>query len=421
MTATGSLSRRRFIGGGAAAGVATALAAGTLGACASDGTTAKDDVTSGSAAIRDQTVAFRGAHQAGIVTPAQDRLVFATLDVITDDADELAALLETWTATAEALSAGRMVPGGFGGPDEPTADTGEAYGSPPAHLTVTIGYGPDLFDDRFGLAPRRPGELQALPRLPLDDLRPGISGGDVCLQACADDPLIAYNAIHNLVRQGVGVVTVRTVQTGFGRTSSTTASQATARNLMGFKDGTRNLKAEQTALTDKWLWSSGQGPTAWMQGGTYLVARKIRMLVERWDRETRQSQEDTFGRAKDTGAPLGETSEFATPDLDATTEDGPVIPADAHIRLASPVTNNGIHLLRRGYNYADGVDPRQGTLDSGLFFIAFTARPDNFTRVQRRLAGGDALNEYIRHVSSAVFACPRGLGKRETWADQLFG
>lgn len=416
------LGRRAFLSGASAAGVGVALSSGVLSACSStaDHAAGRSADSSASAQQAEQVVPFRGDHQAGIVTPVQDRLVFATFDVTTDNATALGAMLARWTATAEALTAGELVPGGFSSPNEPTADTGEAYGLGPANLTVTIGYGPGLFDDRFGLRTHKPAALAPLPRFPRDDLRVAISGGDICLQACADDPLIAYNAIHNLAREGVGVVTIRTMQVGFGRTASTSTSQATARNLMGFKDGTRNLKVEEHALVNRWLWSSGTRQSPWMEGGSYLIARKIRMLVERWDRESLQTQEATFGRAKDTGAPLGATSEFDTPNFAAHHQGTPVIADAAHIRLASPEANDGTHILRRGYNYTDGVDPRQGTLDSGLFFIAYAATPANFTRIQNALATDDQLNEYIRHISSAVFACPRGLSANQTWADQLF-
>lgn len=418
MTGTG-LSRRSFIGRAGAAGAGTALAVTGVAACGDD----RPDATSGAGAsgqIAAQTVPFRGTHQAGITTAAQDRLVFASFDVVTEDRDQLAHLLGRWSAAAEAMTRGDLVPGGFSSPDAVSPDTGEAYGVAPGNLTITIGYGPALFDDRFGLAEAKPAELAQLPRFPNDAIQPGISGGDLCLQACADDPLVAYHAIHNLIFAAVGVATVRMMQTGFGRTSSTSTSQATARNLFGFKDGTRNLKSEQTDLVDDWVWAKGTGRTAWMNGGSYLVARKIRMLIENWDRETLAGQEQVFGRAKDTGAPFGATSEFATPDLAATDHGAAVIPEDAHIRLASPEANGGIHLLRRGYNYSEGIDPVLGNLASGLFFIAFTSDPAHFVTVQKRLAGHDALDEYTRHISSAVFACPRGLAQGESWRDQLF-
>ncbi len=413
------LDRRAFLTRAGATGAGVALAGSALAACGDK--TAQARTRSESDRISDQTEAFRGPHQSGIVTPAQDRMVFATFQATTDDRHALADMLTTWTAQAEAMTAGDLVPGGFSGQMRPTADTGEAYGLPPAHLTVTVGYGPNLFDKRFGLSDKKPKELVQLPRFPGDEIRPEISEGDICLQACANDPMVAYHAIHELTRSGVGVVTPRLVQIGFGRTSSTSTSQATARNLMGFKDGTRNLKSEEKSLVDKWVWSKGSGPTAWMSGGSFLIARKIKMLVENWDRETRQDQENTFGRAKDTGASFGADSEFATPKFDAKGPDGePIIPLDAHMRRASPEENGGVHLLRRGYNFADGVDPVTGDLNSGLFFIAYTSAPEHFERVQGHVAKLDGLNEYIRHISSSVFACPRGLRRDETWANQLF-
>ena len=415
----GGINRRAFIGQAGAASAGLALAGAALAGCGND--SHENTKITAAQRIAQQTVAFRGTHQAGIVTPVQDRLVFAAFDVATDDPSQLRDLLHRWTADAEAMTLGNPVPGGIAAsPEAPPADTGEAYGLPPAHLTITIGYGPELFDQRFGLAARKPASLAQLPRFPNEEMQRSISGGEICLQACADDPLVAYHAIHNLVRAGVGVVTPRYLQLGFGRTSSTSTSQATARNLMGFKDGTRNLKVEEPTLVNKWVFAKGSGGTSWFDGGSYLVVRKIQMLLENWDRDSLGDQENVFGRAKDTGAPLGEESEFATPDLKATSGGEPVIPTDAHIRLASPASNDGVHLLRRGYNYTDGIDPVLGSFEAGLYFLAFTSDPAHFAKVQRNLGSSDALNEYIRHISSAVFACPRGLRKGETWADQLF-
>ncbi len=413
------VSRRAFLGRAGAVGAGAALAGTALAGCGDENRSVASP--SASQRIASQTVPFRGTNQAGIVTDVQDRLVFAAFDVTTEDRTQLRDLLSRWTSDAEAMTQGNPVPGGIAAaPDAPPADTGEAYGLAPAHLTLTVGYGPDLFDDRFGLAKRKPAALAQMPRFPNEEMQPGISGGEICVQACADDPLVAYHAIHNLVRAGVGVVAPRYMQLGFGRTSSTSTSQATARNLLGFKDGTRNLKVEQTRLVNQWVFSKGSGDTAWMDGGSYLVARKIQMFIENWDRDSLGDQENIFGRAKDTGAPLGADSEFATPDLKATANGELVIPPDAHIRLANPDSNDGVHLLRRGYNYTDGIDPVLGSFEAGLYFIAFTSDPEYFAKVQENLAHNDALNEYIRHISSAVFACPRGLHEGETWGDQLF-
>lgn len=412
----GRLSRRRFLGSLGATGAGAALAGAGLAACSSD----SDGATAGAAPPAvDDVVAFRGAHQAGITTAAQDRLVFSALDVTSKDPADLKALLETWTTMAEAMVQGDLVPGNQGDLAGPLADTGEAYGLPASRLTITIGFGPSLFDDRFGLAAKRPKLLVDLPRLPNETLLPAISGGDLCIQACADDPLVAYHAVRDLVRAGIGTTTHRWMQFGFGRTSSTSTSQATPRNLMGFKDGTRNLKAEETADVERFVWVADDDQP-WMQDGSFVVIRKIKMFIETWDHDRLGDQQAVIGRVKDTGAAIGQESEFEDPDFEAVGDDGePLIPATSHVRLASPEHNDGIRLLRRGYNYTDGVDPSQGNLQAGLFFIAYMNDPAHFVTVQKNLAK-DGLNEYIRHISTGVFACPGGLGKTETWADKLF-
>lgn len=228
------------------------------------------------------------------------------------------------------------------------------------------------------------------------------------MQACADDPQVAFHAVRNLARIGRGRVVLRWTQLGFGRTSATTQGQDTPRNLMGFKDGTENIRAEEEADMDRFVWVPADGDPEWMRGGTFLVTRRIRMLLEVWDRASLQDQENTIGRAKYSGAPLGGDDEFDDLDLEAKADGVPVIPLDAHVRLASePV--NGQRLLRRGYSFTDGVIESLGQLDAGLFFICFQRDPEaQFAAIQRRLGSNDALNEYISHRSSAVFAIPPG-------------
>ena len=416
-------SRRAVLAGGAGAaavgvaGVAYAVhsaheagAAGTTGASVDDG-----------------VVPFRGAHQAGITTAAQDRLHFVALDVITDDPVELRDLLTRWTRAAERMTAGaEAAPGGAvgGGPWKVPGDTGEALDLAPGHLTVTIGYGASLFDERFGLAGRRPEALRELPAFAGDDLDPSRSGGDLCIQACSDDPQVAVHAVRNLVRMGFGVVSVRWSQLGFGRTSSTSRSQATPRNLFGFKDGTANITSEDGAALDAHVWvapSDVSGGAAWMAGGSYLVARRIRMHIEVWDRSPLLDQEQTIGRDKRLGAPIGLAGEFDEPDFVATGIDGePRIPLTAHVRLAHPSNLGGIRIMRRGYTFTDGSDG-QGHLDAGLFFLAFVRDAHaQFVPMQRALASSDTLNEYIEHTGSALFACPPGLAADADWGTQLF-
>ncbi|AGL16986.1 iron uptake transporter deferrochelatase/peroxidase subunit [Actinoplanes sp. N902-109] len=362
-------------------------------------------------------VPFHGARQAGIATPAQQRLAFAAYDVTAGDRASLQALLQTWTAAAAAMCAGEPVPGDSTTPQAPPADTGEAIGLSPANLTITVGFGPSLFDGRFGLADRRPAALADLPRFAGDHLDPLTSGGDLCIQACADDPMVAFHAIRNLARLGRGSVVMRWSQLGFGKATSTSAKEQTPRNLFGFKDGTRNIETSDDAAMNQHVWVGADGDQRWMTGGTYLVARKIRMKIEAWDRDYLADQENVVGRQKVSGAPLGGSAEHDTPDFG-----GSLIPADAHIRLASPEGNNGVRILRRGYSYTDGMFSSSGELDAGLFFIAFQRDPrTQFVALQRKLAAHDALNEYVQHVGSGLYACPPGVpAAGDYWGSQLF-
>jgi deferrochelatase/peroxidase EfeB len=415
VTTSVGTSRRRFLGG--ALGSAGVLAAGGAGFGVARATEAEP-------AVRNpQLVPFYGPHQAGIATPAQDRLAFATFDVTTSDRDALARLLGSWAAAAAQLTRGEPIGAVETSPHAPPIDTGEAMGLSAAQLTVTVGFGPTLFDDRFGLADRRPAALAEIPPLPGDTLLPARSGGDLCVQACADDPTVAFHVIRNFARLARGTAVLRWSQLGFGRTSSTSSSQQTERNLMGFKDGTNNIKAEDAAALDDFVWVGDDTDQAWMTGGSYLVTRRIRMLIESWDADFLADQERVFGRFKTSGAPLTGTDEFDQVDLEAARHGEPVIPADAHIRLAAPATNGGQKILRRGYSYTDGTDPDTGLLDAGLFFICFQQDPRRqFVPIQRRLGRSDALNEYIRHTGSAVFAVPPGLAAAgDWWGKQLFG
>ncbi|MCS0605261.1 iron uptake transporter deferrochelatase/peroxidase subunit [Streptomyces sp. LP11] len=405
-TQGGSPSRRALLGwGGAGLALGAAVAGGAV-AMAEAG----DDLDP--AADAGGAVEFHGAHQAGIATPVQDRLHFAAFDVKTDDRDAFVQLLKDWTAAARRMTAGKAVgEGAYGGLAEaPPDDTGEALGLKPNRLTLTLGFGPSLFE-RFGLADRRPAALADLPRFPGDNLDRSRTGGDLCVQACADDPQVAVHAIRNLARIGFGTVAIRWSQLGFGKTSSTTPDAQTPRNLMGFKDGTRNIAGTETGRLKKYVWveeSDTDARSAWMTGGSYLVARRIRMNIETWDRTSLQEQEDVFGRDKREGAPVGKAKEHDAPFLKA-------MKPDAHVRLAHPDSNDGVTILRRGYSFTDGTDGL-GRLDAGLFFLAYQRDVrKGFIPLQRRLSAKDALNEYIQHVGSAVFAVPPGVRDSHDW------
>ncbi|WP_432146013.1 iron uptake transporter deferrochelatase/peroxidase subunit [Streptomyces sp. bgisy084] len=407
-------SRRSLLGwGGAGLALGAVAAGGTAAALRTGG----DAQPAGADATAGAAIAFHGKHQSGIASAVQDRLHFASFDVTTDDRDELITLLKEWTKAAARMQAGDAVgDGAVGGLAEaPPDDTGEALGLPPSRLTLTFGIGPTLFEkdgkDRFGIKARRPESLIELPQFPGDNLDKARSGGDLCVQACADDPQVAVHAIRNLARIGFGKVAIRWSQLGFGKTSSTTPDAQTPRNMFGFKDGTHNLAGTDSAALDKHVWvadGDAKGKESWMAGGSYLVARRIRMHIETWDRTSLQEQEDIFGRNKGEGAPVGKKNERDTPHLKS------MLPT-AHVRLAHPDSNGGVRILRRGYSFTDGTDGL-GRLDAGLFFLAYQRDVrQGFVPLQKRLAANDALNEYIQHVGSALFAVPPGVRNADDW------
>lgn len=405
------VSRRALLGG----------AAGLLGAGVAGGFTAgRGTAAAAEPAAASDVVPFAGTHQAGIVTPAQERLHFATWDLTTTSRDDVVDLLRRWTLAADrmtrGLPAGELGP--VGGPYEaPPDDTGEAQELSAANLTLTFGFGPSLFatadgTDRFGLAARRPALLEDLPHFPGDQLEDARTGGDLAVQACADDPQVAVHAIRNLARIAFGTASVRWSQLGYGRTSRTSRTQATPRNLFGFKDGTANVVAEDTAALDDHVWvSEGDDPeAAWLAGGSYLVARRIRMTIETWDRSSLREQEQIVGRTKGTGAPLSGGGETTEPDFASAGRDGvPLIDPASHVALAHPSANGGARMLRRGYNYTDGSDGL-GRLDAGLFFVAFVRDPaTQYIPMQNALAKHDLMSEYLRHTGSGLWAVPPGV------------
>jgi deferrochelatase/peroxidase EfeB len=408
------ITRRRLLGSAGAGAVGLGLGGAGGFLIGQESAEASSDGTG--------SVEFYGEHQAGIDTPAQDRLHFAAFDLVDASRSDLRELMRAWSRAAAEMTAGDLIGSANRVQLAPPEDTGETVGLLPSRLTVTFGFGPSLFARRgLGLRRRRPAALPEIPPLPGDELNEEESGGDICVQACSDDPQVAFHAVRNLARIGRGTVVMRWSQLGFGRTASTSRSQDTPRNLMGFKDGSANIHAEDVDAMRRFVWVGGEGP-AWMRGGSYLVTRRIRMLLEVWDRSALEDQEQTIGRDKYRGAPLGGSDEFDPLDLGAEENGRPAIPLDAHVRLASPSVNNGERILRRGYSFTDGVDESLGELEAGLFFICFQRDPQRqFVAIQRRLGSSDALNEYIKHVGSAVFAVPPGARRGGYVGEALLG
>ncbi len=414
-------ARRRFLT--AAAGVAGAVAAAQTASAQGGGAKPARSSTHAplkpTAAPAAASLPFHGAHQQGIITPQQAAVYFAAFDITATDRADLVRLMQAWTEAAARLTEGLPVTGeASDDPAKPALDSGEVAGLPPARLTLTFGFGPGLFEkdgkDRFGLAARRPEAFVDLPHFPGDQLIAQRTGGDLCIQACADEPQVAFHAVRQLTRIALPYAATRWVQNGF---LAGYAPGQTPRNLMGFKDGTLNVAAKDPAALDQYVWAGKEG--GWMQGGTYMVARPVRMALEHWDRMNLGFQEQTMGRHKRSGATLGGTDEFAPLALDAVDKDGnPLTPENAHVRLAAPESNDGAQILRRGYSYDNGVSfvaerwpPwRQGMeMDAGLLFICYQRDPrTGFIKLFERMSRFDMLNQFVTHIGGGLFAAPPG-------------
>jgi len=347
------------------------------------------------------------------------------------------ALLRAWTMAAARLTRG--LPAGPISTDvnAVAADGGDTIGLPPARLTLTFGFGAGLFmkdgRDRYGLAVRRPAALVDLPVFHGDQLDPARSGGDLCIQACADDPQVAFHAVRELVRLAYGRADLRWAQTGF---LPDTPAGETGRNLMGFKDGTNNPHPDHAPRADvprrfnDVVWVGAEGPD-WLRGGSYLVVRRIRISLEHWDRTEVDFQEEVIGRHKYSGAPIGKAGEFDALDLASEDQEGNlVIKETAHVRLGAAAVNDGAQILRRAYSYNDGANftalrwpPwRQGMMyDAGLFFLAWQRDPrSGFIKIFENMSRMDALNQFTTHNGSALFVCPGGIAGADFVGQRLF-
>ncbi|WP_181765544.1 iron uptake transporter deferrochelatase/peroxidase subunit [Streptomyces albidus (ex Kaewkla and Franco 2022)] len=400
------VSRRRLISTVGAAG-ATGLAVGaTSGAVVQATAQSAAQAPAPLASVGSTRVPFHGTHQAGITTPVQAFGHLVAFDLLAGSGrKEAAALLRRWSKTAELLMAGKP------SPDEPT---GIALDAGPSSLTITFGFGRTFFS-RTGLEKQLPTQLAPLPDFSGDALDKALSNGDLWVQIGSDDGLVSFNALRVIQRQAAGTARLRWQMNGFNRTPGATKRPKTTRNLMGQVDGTNNPKPAEADFQQRiFVPKSGSGSASWMADGSYAVVRRIRMLLDAWDKESQARQEKVIGRRKSDGAPLTGGSESTEPDLEKRGPDGsPVIAADAHVRVTAPETNGGAAMLRRPFSYHDGF-LEDGAPDAGLLFVAWQADPlRGFVPVQRKLDRGDALSRFIRHESSALFAVPGGPSKGE--------
>ena len=405
--AAAPLTRRRLLGGVGLAGGA-GLALGAAGGGVWGHAHARAEAPTPLRAVGERRVPFHGTHQAGIADPvvAQAHGHLVAFDLAPGAGRrEAAALLRRWSRAAERLTRGEVPDGDH---------SGVALDAGPCALTVTFGFGRSFFD-RTGLVARRPSGLaQPLPRFSADALDPRRSDGDLWVQIGADDALVAVAALdvlRRLAAQGPGGCTARLRwhMRGFNRTPGAVAQPRTSRNLMGQVDGTNNPRPEDEDFADHVFVPRDGSEPDWLAGGSYAVVRRIRMLLDDWEAEPLARQEAVIGRRKSDGAPLSGGDETTPVDLEKRDAEGrPVIPANAHVRVAAPQTNGGATMLRRSFSYHDGFR-EDGSPDAGLLFVCWQAHPDRgFVPVQRKLDRGDALSRYVRHEASALFAVPGG-------------
>jgi deferrochelatase/peroxidase EfeB len=399
------------LGTGAAVGVGA-----TLGGCSNDDRP--------EAAPPPAFIPFEGTHQSGITTlPIPEQGMIASFNVQSKDRAALRDMFSALTDEIRGLMAGK--PPEQRDPEYPPVDSGIlGQNPPPDNLSILVGVGASLFDDRFGLADRKPKELEEMPFLANDRLDPKISHGDISIILEAGHNDTVQFALRQLMRRTRSDLVLRWMIDGYARGigAGRASPASTPRNLLGFKDGTANLDVDDAALMDRHVWvGPGDGEPEWAVGGSYQAIRIIRMFVEFWDRTQLIEQENLIGREKVSGAPMGLTGEFTDPDY-ASDPDGKRIKLDAHIRLANPRTpeTDENRILRRGFNYSRGFDGA-GRLDQGLAFVSYQrSLQKGFLTVQERLKG-EPLEEYIMPVGGGFFfTLPGVTGDDRFLGDRLF-
>ncbi|MEV6942730.1 iron uptake transporter deferrochelatase/peroxidase subunit [Streptomyces sp. NPDC051172] len=400
------ISRRKLLGTAGATGLALGAAGGAVGYAAAPSTATP------LSSIGSNRVMFHVKHQPGITEGLQARGHLVAFDLTAGAGrKEAAALLRRWSATAERLMAGEAAA---------SDDTDVARDAGPSSLTITFGFGHSFFS-RTCLEKQRPVSLDPLPDFSSDQLDKARSNGDLWVQIGADDALVAFHALRAIQKDAGGAARIRWQMNGFNRTPGATAQPMTARNLMGQLDGTRNPKPTETDF-DKRIFvpSSGSNDPAWMANGSYAVVRRIRMLLDDWEKLPLKDQENVIGRRKSDGAPLSGGTETTAMDLEKTDAQGNyVVPGNAHARISRPDQNGGAAILRRPFSYHDGFDAN-GVPDAGLLFVCWQADPlRGFVTIQRKLDRGDALSKYIRHEASGLFAVPGGAAQGEYVGQRL--
>ncbi|KXO89211.1 iron uptake transporter deferrochelatase/peroxidase subunit [Tsukamurella pseudospumae] len=404
---TTGTGRRKFLQGTAVGAVGVAAIGGVLaGGARSDAARSREN----GAPTPSESFPFEGGHQSGVLTPPpsakQASLMVAAFDVIAADRAGLEQLLRTITDRARFLTAGGAPADlGVGKPPSDSAVLGPVV--PADGLTITLGVGDSLFDDRFGLSVRKPRKLKPMTVFPNDQPDAAQMHGDLVLQLCANNPDTVHHALRDIAKHTRGAMQLRWKMQGYG---APPRPEGSSRNLLGFKDGTANPVGNQA---EELIWVAPKneaGEPSWTVGGTYMVVRLIRMMVEFWDRVSIAEQEGMFGRRRDTGAPLDGAQETDDPDY-SKDPDGNVIPTDSHIRLANPREGEETEkqrLVRRSYNYDLGLD-MNGNMACGHVFICFQQDIDaQFETVQKRLID-EPLTDYVTPFGGGYFFAVPGV------------
>ena len=325
-------------------------------------------------------VKFYGKYQSGITTDLQKHIYFVVLTINKMSVSDVKEMFKTWTNYSVHLMNGEPVKELGQNKMLPSPDTGETIGIDANHLSLTFGISPSFFE-KVGLEKYKPELLKDLPHFPKDQLDIQYTGGDICIQACSDNPQVNFHAI---------------------------------RNLFSFKDGTGNPSIHNQTELDKYVFIQD----GWAKNGSYLVVRRIQMLLETWDRTALGEQEATFGRYRHSGAPLGKEKEFDEFDRNIKDKNGEkLIEDESHVSLAKQAKSN---LLRRSYSYSDGINEQTGAFDAGLLFLSFQRAPEQFIKIQSKMGAQDKLNEYITHRGSGIFLCLPGIQEGGYLGEALF-
>ncbi|WP_436868319.1 iron uptake transporter deferrochelatase/peroxidase subunit [Mammaliicoccus sciuri] len=348
-----------------------------------------------------------------MTTEQQKHVYFVVLSINKMSISDVKEMFKIWTNYSVHLMNGEFVKELGKNKMLPSPDTGETIGLDASRLSLTFGISPSFFE-KVGLKKHKPDLLKDLPHFPKDQIDDNYSGGDICIQACSDDPQVNFHAIRNLIRVAKGEVSMKWSQAGFNSFEEKDGKKETPRNLFSFKDGTGNPNVQNKSDLNEYVFIQD----GWAKNGSYLVARRIQMLLETWGRTALGEQEATFGRYRHSGAPIGKEKEFDTFDPDIKDKNGEnLIEKESHVSLAKASKTN---LLRRSFSYSDGINANTGAFDAGLLFLAFQKSPEQFIKIQSKMGAIDKLNEYITHRGSGIFLCLPGVQEGGYLGETLF-